>query len=150
MVAELTIIVALFATGLRIDDLFDRVQWVLIGRLLVVVILLTILAVAGLTVTSAVLLGAVIAPTDPVLVGDVQVGPPLEGAGHPVRFTLMAEAALDDGLAFLFVYLGLPIEAVGQITVCQIVVRHALLPASFRCVSGLGTTIRTGFRSPRP
>jgi NhaP-type Na+/H+ or K+/H+ antiporter len=66
-----------------------------------------------MTVAGAVLLGAVLAPTDPVLAGDVQVGPPLEGGEHPVRFTLTAEAGLNDGLAFPFVYLGLIIAALG-------------------------------------
>ena len=54
-----------------------------------------------------------LSPTDPVLAGDVQVGPPLEGQEHPVRFTLTAEAGLNDGLAFPFVYLGLIIAAQG-------------------------------------
>jgi NhaP-type Na+/H+ or K+/H+ antiporter len=49
----------------------------------------------------------VLAPTDPVLAGDVQVGPPLEGREHPVRFALTTEAGLNDGLAFPFVYLAL-------------------------------------------
>lgn len=52
------------------------------------------------------LLGAALAPTDPVLAGDVQIGAPLEGEEHPVRFALTGEAALNDGLAFPFVYLG--------------------------------------------
>jgi NhaP-type Na+/H+ or K+/H+ antiporter len=42
-----------------------------------------------------------------VLAGDVQVGPPLEGREHPVRFALTTEAGLNDGLAFPFVYLAL-------------------------------------------
>jgi len=81
---------------------------------------LTITAVAllgvgveGLTVAGAILLGAVLAPTDPVLAADVQVGPPQEGEEHPVRFTLTTEAGLNDGLAFPFVYLGLIIAAEG-------------------------------------
>ena len=37
------------------------------------------------------LLGAVLAPTDPVLAGDVQVGPPTEGGEHPVRFVRLAD-----------------------------------------------------------
>src|SRR5690606_32316922 len=45
--------------------------------------------------------------------GDVQVGPPQEGNEHPVRFTLTAEAGLNDGLAFPFIYLGLLIAARG-------------------------------------
>ena len=66
-----------------------------------------------MTIAGAVLLGAVLSPTDPVLAGDVQLGPPLEGREHPVRFTLTAEAGLNDGLAFPFVYLGLAIAAHG-------------------------------------
>ncbi|WP_300403332.1 PfkB family carbohydrate kinase [uncultured Nocardioides sp.] len=60
-------------------------------------------------------LGAVLAPTDPVLAGDVQVGPPLEGNEHPVRFALTTEAAINDGLAFPFVYLGLAVAAQGTL-----------------------------------
>ena len=43
----------------------------------------------------------------------MQVGPPLEGGEHPVRFALTTEAALNDGLAFPFVYLGLLVAAQG-------------------------------------
>ena len=120
VVAELTVIVALFATGLRIDDLFDRSRWAPTVRLLAVAMPLTILAVAlmghmiaGLTIAGALLLGAVMAPTDPVLAGDVQVGRPQEGGEHPVRFTLTTEAALNDGLAFPFIYLGLLVAVEG-------------------------------------
>lgn len=120
VVAELTVIIALFATGLRIDDLSSLTRWSPTIRLLAVAMPLTILAVAllgyslvGMTVASAILLGAVMAPTDPVLAGDVQVGPPMEGGEHPVRFALTTEAALNDGLAFPFVYLGLLVAVEG-------------------------------------
>ena len=120
VVAELTVIIALFGTGLRIDDLSSLTRWGPTIRLLVLAMPLTILAVAvlgyavaGMTVAGAILLGAVMAPTDPVLAGDVQVGPPLEGGEHPVRFALTTEAALNDGLAFPFVYLGLVVAAQG-------------------------------------
>ncbi|MGB3553874.1 MAG: cation:proton antiporter, partial [Jannaschia sp.] len=120
VVAELTVIIALFATGLRIDDMSSLTHWGPTIRLLAVAMPLTILAVAllgyslaGMTVAGAILLGAVMAPTDPVLAGDVQVGPPLEGGEHPVRFALTTEAALNDGLAFPFVYLGLLVAVEG-------------------------------------
>ena len=120
IVAELTVIIALFATGLRIDDLSSLTHWGPTIRLLAVAMPLTILAVAllgyslaGMTVAGAILLGAVMAPTDPVLAGDVQVGPPLEGREHPVGFALTTEAALNDGLAFPFVYLGLIVAVEG-------------------------------------
>jgi NhaP-type Na+/H+ or K+/H+ antiporter len=120
ILSELTVIVALFGTGLRIDNLRPRRKWVPTIRLLAVAMPLTILAVAGLgiwgaglTIAGAILLGAVLAPTDPVLAADVQVGPPQEGAEHPVRFTLTTEAGLNDGLAFPFVHLGLIVAASG-------------------------------------
>ncbi|HYW15545.1 MAG TPA: cation:proton antiporter [Allosphingosinicella sp.] len=120
LTSELAVIVALFGTGLRIDNLRNYRHWQPTMRLLVVVMPLTILAVAllgwalaGMTLAGALLLGAVLAPTDPVLAGDVQVGPPTEGGEHPVRFSLTAEAGLNDGLAFPFVYLGLIVAAEG-------------------------------------
>jgi NhaP-type Na+/H+ or K+/H+ antiporter len=118
--SELAVIVALFGTGLRIDNLRSYRRWKPTVRLLAVVMPLTILAVAllgwmlaGMTLAGALLLGAVLAPTDPVLAGDVQVGPPTEGGEHPVRFSLTTEAGLNDGLAFPFVYLGLIVAAEG-------------------------------------
>ncbi|NUH66481.1 cation:proton antiporter [Sulfitobacter sp. S0837] len=120
VVAELCVIVALFATGLRIDSLSSFSRWGPTIRLLALTMPITILAVAllgyglaGMTIGGAILLGAVMAPTDPVLAGDVQVGPPQEGGEHPVRFALTTEAALNDGLAFPFVYLGLLVAAEG-------------------------------------
>ena len=119
-VSEMAVIVALFVSGLRIDRLRPWMQWNATARMLAIAMPLTILAVAllgtgllGMTAAGAILLGAVLAPTDPVLAGDVQVGPPQEGAEHPVRFTLTAEAALNDGLAFPFVYLGLIVAVQG-------------------------------------
>nr|WP_306266852.1 cation:proton antiporter [Pararhizobium sp. IMCC3301] len=120
LTSELTVIVALFGAGMRIDSLLPWRKWIPTIRMLGIAMPLTILAVAllgvgvaGLTVAGAILLGAVLAPTDPVLAADVQVGPPHEGAEHPVRFTLTTEAGLNDGLAFPFVYLGLLVAAQG-------------------------------------
>jgi NhaP-type Na+/H+ or K+/H+ antiporter len=120
LTSELAVIVALFGTGLRIDNLTSYRRWRPTVRLLAIVMPLTILAVAllgwllaGMTLAGALLLGAVLAPTDPVLAGDVQVGPPTEGGEHPVRFSLTAEAGLNDGLAFPFVYLALIVAAEG-------------------------------------
>ena len=55
----------------------------------------------------ALLLGASLAPTDPVLASDVQVGKPRSGEEDEVRFALTSEAGLNDGLAFPFVHLAL-------------------------------------------
>lgn len=120
LVSELTVIVALFGAGMRIDSLRPWKRWIPTFRMLAIAMPLTILAVAllgvglaGLTAAGAILLGAVLAPTDPVLAADVQVGPPHEGEEPPVRFALTTEAGLNDGLAFPFVYLGLIVAAEG-------------------------------------
>lgn len=120
VMSEIVLIIVLFATGLRIDNVRNYRLWRPTLRLLLIAMPLTIAAVAalawglaGMTLAGALLLGAVLAPTDPVLAGDVQVGPPLEGNEHPVRFTLTAEAGLNDGLAFPFVHLGVLVAALG-------------------------------------
>jgi NhaP-type Na+/H+ or K+/H+ antiporter len=61
----------------------------------------------------ALLLGASIAPTDPVLASDVQVGPPRSGDDDEVRFGLTSEAGLNDALAFPFVHLAILATAGG-------------------------------------
>jgi NhaP-type Na+/H+ or K+/H+ antiporter len=118
IVSEMTVIVGLFGVGLRIDRLSKLKIWIPTIRLLTVAMPLTIIALAmlgwwlaGMTLAGGLLLGAVLAPTDPVLAGDVQVGRPTEGGEHPVRFALTTEAGLNDGLAFPFVYLALAIAA---------------------------------------
>lgn len=121
--SELCLIMGLFGVGLRIDSLTGKGRWAPTVRLLAIAMPLTILGVAllgwlagGMTLVGALLLGAVLAPTDPVLAGDVQVGRPTEGGEHPVRYTLTAEAGLNDGLAFPFVHLALGIAGAGALT----------------------------------
>ena len=143
LVSELTVIVALFGAGLRIDALRPWRRWIPTARLLAIAMPLTILAVAllgsglaGMTAAGAILVGAVLAPTDPVLAADVQVGPPHEGAEHPVRFTLTTEAGLNDGLAFPFVYLGLLVAA-GGADIEALVVEWLLLDVVYRIAAGV-------------
>jgi NhaP-type Na+/H+ or K+/H+ antiporter len=69
----------------------------------------------GLGIGAALLLGAVLAPTDPVLAGEVQVGEP-DDPDEPedeARFSLTSEAGLNDALAFPFVYAAIAISMVG-------------------------------------
>jgi NhaP-type Na+/H+ or K+/H+ antiporter len=58
-----------------------------------------------LPIGAAVLLGAILAPTDPVLASDVQVSHPTDT--DRLRFALTGEAGLNDGAAFPFVMLGM-------------------------------------------
>ena len=121
--AEICVILGLFGTGLRIDRLVGRDLWKPTFRLLVIAMPLTILALAlvgwqaaGMTLAGALLLGAVLSPTDPVLAGEVQVGRPTEGGEHQVQFALTTEAGLNDGLAFPFVHLGILIATAGALS----------------------------------
>ncbi len=109
---ELVVIIALMGAGLKLDRLFGWRRWRTTWLLLGLTMPLSILAITGLGVgvlglplASALLLGAALAPTDPVLAGDVQVGPPKTGDEDEVRFGLTSEAGLNDGLAFPFVHL---------------------------------------------
>ncbi|MDO9710447.1 cation:proton antiporter [Paracraurococcus lichenis] len=115
--AELVVIVALTGAGLKLDRPFGWRRWVLTWRLLGLAMPLSIAGIAlvaqgllGLGIPAALLLGAALAPTDPVLASDVQVGPPGSGEEDEVRFTLTAEAGLNDGLAFPFVMLAIGLE----------------------------------------
>lgn len=113
--AEFAVIVALFSAGIRLDRPLTRSAWTSTRRLILVAMPLTIAGVAvfshtviGLSLGAAIVLGAVLAPTDPVLASDVQVGPPgEEEEEEESRFALTSEAGLNDGLAFPFVFLGL-------------------------------------------
>jgi sodium/hydrogen antiporter len=110
---ELVVIIALMGAGLKIDRLFNVRNWSVTWRLLGITMPLSIAAItllgawAGLPLVSALLLGAALAPTDPVLAADVQVGPPKSGEEDEVRFGLTSEAGLNDGLAFPFVHLAI-------------------------------------------
>ncbi len=115
---EVAVIVAIMGVGLALDRPLSWRKWATTWRLLGIAMPLCILAVAmlgwglmGLLPASALLLAAVLAPTDPVLAGDVQVRGPNTGDEDDVRFGLTSEAGLNDGLAFPFVYLALFIGA---------------------------------------
>lgn len=75
--------------------------------------------VVGLAPATALLFGAALAPTDPVLANDVQTGPPTTGrhddTDEPdeIRFALTSESSLNDGLAFPFTYLAILIASRG-------------------------------------
>lgn len=115
---ELVVIVALTGAGLKLDRPFGWKSWAPVWRLLGIAMPLSILGIAlvghwllGLSLAAALLLGAALAPTDPVLAADVQVGPPRSGEEDEVRYSLTAEAGLNDGLAFPFVHLAIALAA---------------------------------------
>ena len=151
LISELCVVAGLFGVGLRIDRLASRKLWMPTVRLLMIAMPITVAAIAlggwafgGMTIAGALLLGAVLAPTDPVLAGDVQVGPPLEGGEHPVRFALTTEAGLNDGLAFPFVYLALAVAAAGGFT-ATVVAEWLWLDVAYRIAVGTASGAALGW-----
>jgi NhaP-type Na+/H+ or K+/H+ antiporter len=112
--SELALTVAVFAAGMTVELKVRSRSIVSILILLLVVMPATIALVAvfgqlvmGLSLGAAILLGAALAPTDPVLAGDVGLGPPGVGTEGEPRLSLHTEAGVNDGLASPFVLLGL-------------------------------------------
>jgi NhaP-type Na+/H+ or K+/H+ antiporter len=115
---EFVVIIALMGAGLKLDRIFNWHHWAVTWRLLGVTMPLGIGAIVlllgwglGYPWVAALLLAASLAPTDPVLASDVQVGPPKTGQEDEVRFGLTSEAGLNDGLAFPFVHLAIALAA---------------------------------------
>lgn len=112
--SEFVVIIALTGAGLKLDRIFSFRKWGVTWRLIGITMPLGIAAITyiagawmGLSWTVALLLGAALAPTDPVLAADVQVGPPKSGNEDEVRFGLTSEAGMNDGFAFPFVHLAI-------------------------------------------
>ena len=136
-ITEFTVLVSLMGVGLALDrplsfrDWGSWRSWSPTWRLLCVAMSLSIAGVGllawgpfGVAAPAALLLGAVLAPTDPVLASDVQVGGPNAAVTadgdeeevdeeDEVRFALTSEAGLNDGLAFPFVHAAILLATVG-------------------------------------
>lgn len=110
--AEMAVLISLFSVGLKLGLPLSNQHWLLPLRLAFVSMTLTILLIATVGVLglrrslgAAILLGAIFAPTDPVLASAVQVES--SGDRDRLRFSLTGEGGLNDGAAFPFVMLGL-------------------------------------------
>ncbi|WP_448659491.1 cation:proton antiporter [Sphingomonas sp. CJ99] len=112
--SELIVILSLMGAGLKIGRPWSWRRWALPVRLLGIAMPLTIVAlliagqqVLGLGFATALLLAAALAPTDPVLAGDVQIEGPGGQEEDEARFGLTSEAGLNDALAFPFIHLAI-------------------------------------------
>lgn len=148
---ELLVIVSLMGAGLKINRPVGWRSWMPTWRLLGIAMPLSIAGIAllgwwilGLTPAAALLLGAALAPTDPVLASDVQLGPPGSDKEHEVRFSLTSEAGLNDGLAFPFVHLAMALALYG--TAAE---EHMLewlgLTVVWKIAAGIGAGLVTGW-----
>ena len=114
-IAEVALVVAVFTAGLKVERRLGWREWRSVIMLLAVALPATIALIAlfgahamGLSLGAAIVLGAALAATDPVLAGDIGIGAPGEQPDEPeeARFAVSAEAGLNDGLAFPFLLLG--------------------------------------------
>jgi sodium/hydrogen antiporter len=112
ILTEVAVLISLFSAGIKMPVPVTLAQWTRPVLLAWVSMALTVGLVAAFThyvfnlpLGLAVLLGAILAPTDPVLATDVQSRHP--GDKDHLRFNLTCEAGMNDGTAFPFVMLGL-------------------------------------------
>ncbi len=130
-ITELGVIIALMGAGLKIERKPGFKAWAVTWRLLGITMVITIILatlvgwwLAAFVPATAVLLGAVIAPTDPVLASEVQVAPPVteedgekdkeeKNKNGEIRFALTSEAGLNDGLAFPFTNMAIAMMVAG-------------------------------------
>lgn len=118
--AEVVVLISLFTAGLKLSPgLRDR-YWLLPLRLALTSMAITVMLIAAAAylflawpVGACILLGGILAPTDPVLASDAQVQRP--GDRDRLRFALTGEGGLNDGTAFPFVMLGLGLLGLHEI-----------------------------------
>ncbi|MBE9225181.1 sodium:proton antiporter [Phormidium sp. LEGE 05292] len=109
---EFVVIVSLFSCGLKMNRPLNPIAWGSTVRLIGLLMPISIFAIAfighfllKMDWGPAILLGAILAPTDPVLASEVQIAD-LEDQ-EELRFGLTSEGGLNDALAFPFVYFGI-------------------------------------------
>ncbi|MFL1465984.1 cation:proton antiporter [Marinobacter sp. HN1S83] len=112
VLAEVAVLVSLFIAGMKMPLPFRWREWRAPVRLAFLSMTISVALTAAfahyvlaLPLGAAILLGGILAPTDPVLATEVQVRH--VGDTDPLRFTLTSEAGMNDGSAFPFIMLGL-------------------------------------------
>lgn len=119
LLTEIALLISLFTVGLKLRVPLSDPIWMLPLRLGIIGMLLTagLVAVIGvyllkLPLAIAVLLGAILSPTDPVLASDVQIND--VGDRDRLRFSLSGEGGLNDGTAYPVVMVGLYLLGVDE------------------------------------
>ena len=147
VLTEVAVLISLFAAGVKMPVPMRLDRWRTPLLLASASMALTVAMVAafahyalGLSLGAAVLLGAIVAPTDPVLATDVQIRHP--GDRDPLRFNLTCEAGMNDGSAFPFVMLGLGL--LGLHDLGDFGLRWALVDVLWATVAGIAIGIVLG------
>lgn len=121
--SEAIVIISLMGAGLKIGSIYSFKAWKRPFLLIAVTMPLTMLAVyffgiyfLTLSLPASLLLAAILTPTDPVLASEVQLDDPEreDKLKDKLRFSLTAEAGLNDGMAFPFTYLAVMVAQAGS------------------------------------
>jgi NhaP-type Na+/H+ or K+/H+ antiporter len=144
---EAAVLISLYAAGVKMPVPVRLARWRTPILLATVSMAFTVALVAasahfalGLPVGAAVLLGAIVAPTDPVLATDVQIRHP--GDRDRLRLALTCEAGMNDGSAFPFVMLGMGLLGLHEIG--QFGWRWALLDILWATTAGIAIGVFSG------
>jgi NhaP-type Na+/H+ or K+/H+ antiporter len=120
ILTEVVVLISLFSAGVKMPTPFKLSSWQRPILLATSSMAITVMLVAaftyyclGLPIGACVLLGAILAPTDPVLATDIQTRH--HGDRDSLRFTLTSEAGMNDGSAFPFVMLGLALLGLHEV-----------------------------------
>lgn len=147
VMTEVAVLISLFSAGVKMPVPVSLVRWrapILLATLSmgITVGLVALFAhlVLGLPLGAGVLLGAILAPTDPVLATDVQIRHP--GDRDQLRFNLTCEAGMNDGSAFPFVVLGLGL--LGLHDLGDLGLRWVLVDVLWATLGGIGIGVAAG------
>jgi NhaP-type Na+/H+ or K+/H+ antiporter len=147
VLTEVAVLISLFSAGVKMPAPFSFARWrapILLASVSMAVSVGLVAAFAyyllGLSLGAAVLLGAILAPTDPVLATDVQTRHP--GDRDQLRFTLTCEAGMNDGSTFPFVMLGLGLLGLHELG--DFGLRWALVDVLWATAAGIAIGVVSG------
>ncbi len=147
VLTETAVLISLFAAGVKLPAPVTWARWrspVLLAFLSMTVTVFVVAAfgyyVLELAPGAAVLLGAIVAPTDPVLAGEVQVRHPRDR--DRLRFNLTCEAGMNDGSAFPFVMLGLGLMGLHELG--EYGLRWVLVDVIWATAGGIALGVASG------
>jgi len=147
IMTEVAVLMSLFTSGLKLQLPIRARLWRVPLRLATVSMAVSVGLVAlfahhglGMSWDAAILIGAILAPTDPVLATDVQVRRP--GDRDHLRFSLTGEAGMNDGTAFPFVMLGLGLLGLHDIGAGG---RWLLMDVLWASAAGIGVGVSLGW-----
>ena len=147
VLTEVAVLISLFSAGIKMPVPVSFARWrtpILLASVSMTVSVGLVAAFAfyllGLPLGAGVLLGAILAPTDPVLATDVQIRHP--GDRDQLRFTLTCEAGMNDGSAFPFVMLGMGLLGLHELG--EFGLRWALVDVLWATLAGIAIGVFSG------